>query len=244
MNNGEGIYVGTDPLQAGGVPDRTRNIVIENNEVYNTRNEGIELKAGTSVSIVRNNTIHHIKDAARGAIHTAHWDNPLINPNHSIESNKIQNVNGYGIEVGSGGVRIMRNVVSSARLDAIRIVDTKRTRLVAQIYNNTLYNNLGSSLYVAALVDAKNNLSWANGSGNIGFDPIFANASAADIRLCEGVGTPVPRCPRRSPAIDAGLDIGLPFRGAAPDLGAEESGGAATNPLLTPAAPSSLTLID
>ena len=55
MSNGEGVYVGTDPLQAGGIPDRTKSITIKNNEIYNTRNEAIELKAGTSDCMVQNN---------------------------------------------------------------------------------------------------------------------------------------------------------------------------------------------
>ena len=57
-------------------------------------------------------------------------------------------------------------------------------------------------------------------SASIPYSPI---PPAADFRLCAGVGSPTASCPGRSPAIDAGVNVGLPFSGAAPDLGAEES---------------------
>jgi Right handed beta helix region len=238
--NGEGIYVGTDPSKAGGVLDRTKNIVIRNNQIYNTGNEAIELKAGTSDCIVQNNSIHDVNDFTRGAIHAGLWTNPLTIPNHWIDSNFIFNVKGIGIEIRSGNIQVTRNVVSNARLHAIRIADAEHTRLVAEIHNNTLYKNLGTmKIENTAIVDDKNNLSWGNGSGNTGFNPLFVNPSGADFRLCRGVGSPVTGCPGRSPAIDAGVNVGLPFSGAAPDLGAEESNMSVTS---VPAAPSSLNV--
>jgi hypothetical protein len=238
--NGEGVYVGTDPLQAGGVPDRTRNIIIKNNEIYNTKHEAIELKAGTSTCIVQNNSIHDIADASRGAIHTGLWVNPLIIPNHRIDFNTIFNVKGMGMEL-RGGIQVTRNIVYGVGLHAIRVIDKEHTKLVAALYNNTFYKNLGSALKIEnnAVVDYKNNLPWANGSGNIGFDPLFANPSGADFRLCQGLSSPVARCPHRSPAIDAGVNVGLPFSGAAPDLGAKESN---LSLVTVPQAPSNLSL--
>jgi hypothetical protein len=239
--NGEGVYVGTDPLKAQGIPDRTMNIVIRNNQIYNTKNEAVELKAGTSNCIIQNNLIHNINDLTRGAIHTGLWANPLIIPNHWIDSNIIFNVKGIGIEVRSGNIQVTRNTVYNARLHAIRIVDNELTKLVTKVYNNTLYKNLAWSIKIEnnAIVDDKNNLPWGNGSGNIGFDPLFANPSGADFRLCRGVASPMPGCPGRSAAIDAGVNVGFPFSGAAPDLGAEESGVPSTT---LPLAPSNLSL--
>ena len=70
-------------------------------------------------------------------------------------------------------------------------------------------------------VTAENNLAFANrdgdfgafdvASGNLTADPLFVNEATRDLRLAGF-----------SPAIDQGLDVGLPFFGAAPDLGAFE----------------------
>ena len=51
------------------------------------------------------------------------------------------------------------------------------------------------------------------GAGETTADPKFVNAAARDFHLQIG-----------SPAIDAGFDVGLPFNGTAPDLGAFETG--------------------
>jgi hypothetical protein len=47
---------------------------------------------------------------------------------------------------------------------------------------------------------------------NISVDPLFANMTAGDVRLKSG-----------SPVINLGTDVGLPFCGSAPDLGAIET---------------------
>ena len=48
--------------------------------------------------------------------------------------------------------------------------------------------------------------------GNISVDPAFTDMESADWRLRSG-----------SPMIDGGTDVGMPFCGAAPDIGAIES---------------------
>ncbi len=86
--------------------------------------------------------------------------------------------------------------------------------------NNIIYNAGSGSIYGANFAHSNNILSstganYGNGatagSGEFVADPLFANAGADDYHLQAG-----------SPAIDAGIDVGLPFAGAAPDLGAFE----------------------
>ena len=225
-SNGEGVYVGTDPLKAQGIPDRTTNIVIRNNQIYNTKNEAIELKAGTSNCIVQSNLVYDVFDTTNAAIHMGHWADPLIVPNHLIASNIIYNITRVpGILIRSGGITVERNIIYNTGGDGIRIRDNQNTKLVGEVFNNTFYKNAGSSINIQdnARVDASNNLSWGNGSGNISYDPLFANPSGGDFRLCSGVGFPVPNCSGRSPAINTGVHNGRSFIGAAPDLGAIES---------------------
>lgn len=56
-----------------------------------------------------------------------------------------------------------------------------------------------------------NGFSMPSGTGNLSIDPLFADSMNNDFHLQAG-----------SPAIDAGVEVGLPFNGSAPDLGAFE----------------------
>ena len=226
--NGEGVYLGTDPAKSGGVPDRTSYVTVINNHIYNTGNEAIELKAGTTNSIVQNNIIHAVTEGYNGAIHAGVWDNPVITPNHTIDGNRVYDIRGtggYGMVIRSGGIKVSRNIIYNSSQSGIRVRDNQATRLTAQIFNNTLYKNarLGIEILDGARVDNKNNLAWANGSGNISYNPLFVDAERSDFRLCTGAGSPGGTCSGRSRAIDAGVNVGLPFGGTAPDLGALES---------------------
>jgi hypothetical protein len=54
-------------------------------------------------------------------------------------------------------------------------------------------------------------------TANLSVDPLYSDPSTSDYRLQDG-----------SPLIDAGIDVGLPFSGAAPDVGAYETDGSVT----------------
>jgi hypothetical protein len=84
----------------------------------------------------------------------------------------------------------------------------------SEFYNNTGYGNgLGVFQSNNTGLDDENNLYYANTSPpNEASNPLFVNPGAGDFRLGGG-----------SPAIDAGVDVGLPFNGSAPDLGALET---------------------
>src|SRR4030095_12487691 len=64
-------------------------------------------------------------------------------------------------------------------------------------------------------------------TGNIAGDPLFANPAGEDFRLCTDSRVPHASCTGASPAINAGMNVGLSFNGAAPDLGALETTGLA-----------------
>src|SRR2546430_1167927 len=53
-SNGEGIYIG-----GGNAPDNTSAVTVQNSVIYNTQDEGIELKPGTHDCIVELNTLYN-----------------------------------------------------------------------------------------------------------------------------------------------------------------------------------------
>jgi len=140
----------------------------------------------------------------------------------TIRNNLIFNNNGYGIYIRYGGKN--KNI---------------------EIYNNTIFNNDGGIYINGNIADSiivHNNIFVSNGSHNINAinvntltvshnlywkpslvgrgatddcgiykDPLFLNINEGDFRLQAD-----------SPAIDAGVDLGFPYIGIAPDIGAFE----------------------
>lgn len=198
-SSGYGIHV-YDENKYGGSTPKYENIIIENNYVTNSRNSsGIIISAGESSSL--------------------------------------------GVEMD--GVVVRRNIVTNCD-DGITIRYYGQIRNV-EIYNNTVYDNRRNGISVAAydvnFVTIKNNILSSNRSKQISIssslthlvvshnlyhqpesigsgtnddspvfgDPLFVNPSAGDFHL-----------QANSPAIDAGVNVGLPYNGAAPDIGAYE----------------------
>ena len=217
---GEGIYVGTNQNQWEGNPDRTSKVTIRNNTIYNTPGEAVELKAGTRHCLVENNIIH-TTPMGIAAAPDAHDPQPAQDNLHVIKGNRIYNLTGksnggnppYGIAVNLR-TDVFQNIIYAGEGVGIYILDDKGDGRLRKIYNNTIHNQKvqGIRINTGANVDLQNNLLWANGgSGMLSHDPIFLDPPNGDFRLRSG-----------SPAIDVGVDVGLPFNGATPDLGALE----------------------
>ena len=85
------------------------------------------------------------------------------------------------------------------------------------IYENTQTygNEINIGMNASAEINYSNLImpSGATGSNNINLDPLFVDETNADFHLQS-----------TSPCIDAGTDVGLPFVGAAPDMGCYEYG--------------------
>ncbi len=159
-----------------------------------------------------------------------------------IEKGTLRNVNIYNNVVSNVNVNCL------ASWDQIRENTLTKSGSFedVHIYNNTFYNcNLSKSGYGPAITldksskrfeiynnifmgasdgiedngSAGSNISHnlfyntdsSAGTDNVESDPQFTNASAGDFTLKSG-----------SPAIDAGTDVGLPFNGSKPDIGAFE----------------------
>ena len=118
-------------------------------------------------------------------------------------------------------VDIFNNVLYGNRADGLRISaeDVDRISVINNIFSsNGLHMDVTSNLNDLTI---SHNLYWhaeSQGTGTaddhaVYGNPVFLNENNADFHLMAG-----------SPAIDVGLDVGLPYNGSAPDLGAFESG--------------------
>jgi hypothetical protein len=231
-----------------GTQGNTKNILIEGNTIYNIGHNGMRLNYGVTNATIRDNTIH---DCDHHGI-DAWWEvGKSKNANFTITGNTIYNVNGgiflpatdnaliedndihdgvptdapavvgifldyLGPGSESNGCTIRRNRIwnfstVNSNTKALWISNATNTTCV----HNTIYKNYGileNDLNTNLIY--KNNLAYANTIGtNFGSNPLFVNPT----------GTPPDfHLQADSPAIDIGEDIGLPYWGKAPDLGAYE----------------------
>jgi hypothetical protein len=226
--------------------------VIENNEIYNVGMGVFNKRSeGNKGAIIRDNVIHDIdKDGIFYSV-AGVGDNPLIDG--EVYRNIIYNLTAgqyainailYETVTQSIGLDIYNNVLDAPNGISIRGVKE------VNIKNNIFYNNTGRSINQFgpasenSIDSADYNLYYANenfrllggeggeetyttlsgwvagtiyGDNSLNSDPLFTNPGANDYTL------QVPD----SPAIDAGVDVGLAFNGSAPDMGAFETDGEA-----------------
>jgi hypothetical protein len=197
LNGHYGIY------QSG--PDA----LIENVDLYNVLDYGIHnsnsvanrnIGAVTDRTIVRNNKVHNVGiNPASGSPATA---------SHAIllgAGDALQGYNNLVYSNGRGGIQIGGTNIG--------------------VYNNTIVSNTGAGIKVQGTgAILRNNIIYQNtapiidqGVGtiqdhNFTTDPLFVNAGAQDFHLQASSG-----------AINAGINVGLPFNGSAPDDGAFET---------------------
>lgn len=192
-------------------------INLENNSTYGMR--ATVLLESTS-SKIHNSTIRggydgiHVGfDSLHQAVNTQISNNLVINnqqgifitPNASniaIDNNTIAYNSYCGALVQDGSTTIMRNnIIAFSGYGGIGAWATTALTLG----NNDFFPKLPS-------VDINGGITDKTGiNGNISADPLFVNVSAVNYQLSAG-----------SPAVNAGANIGVPFSGSAPDMGAFE----------------------
>jgi hypothetical protein len=247
-SNGEGIYVGTS---SSGPSDNTNNVLAVNNTVYNTTDEGIELKPGTSTCVVDNNTFYNTGNYA--AIEVNQNEIPGVqlfdgNPGHVVRNNTIHDISANGataaIRAGTGST-VYNNVVYNIAGEKYGIVSDMLIpdSYARRIYHNTIDVPGSRALFIddGAPTDSRNNIGPGT-AGNIATsDAFYVNKAGRDYHLASG-----------SAPVDAGVDLAgsVPFDrdgrsrpiGPAPDLGAYEYPG--DTPVKVPKPPSDVRIID
>jgi len=191
----------------------------------------------------------HIYDEQKYS-HPARITNLLVEKNTVIGSQSRSGIiisagqsKDFSIEID--GVLVRNNVVTNNFEDGITIRYYGSVRNI-DIYNNVMHRNVADGLRISANdvdnITIKNNIFSANGvhidvysslnnllvSHNLYWKPSFLGSGATDnhavyqdplfVNDVEGDFHLRPN----SPAIDAGVDVGLPYNGNAPDLGCFE----------------------
>ena len=185
-----------------------------NNVVYNCSDDGIDTWT-SQYNIIENNIVHHVgySNASNGGL-------PIVSG--------IPVGDGNGFKLGRGGYNTVRNNVSYSNL-ASAFVDNVGIGNV--VYNNTGFQTTGYCFlfFTQGGNTLKNNLSYGSApnsmsgsplqdhnSWNLGVsDPLFIST--------DPLSNDFLHLSANSRAIDAGIDVGLPYSGRAPDLGAYES---------------------
>jgi len=220
--NGEGIYIGTG---SAGPLDNTNNVIIKNNTIYSTTDEGIELKSGTYDCIVDGNTLHDINivssvgviEVNEALLGVQHWDS---NPNHIIRNNIIHDVN-TAMRAGTGGI-YYNNLIYRVNNYGIRVNNNASDSYTRKIYHNTLDVQNANAIYVVSgITDIQNNIGPSANNNLATSDSFYEDKSAGNYHLVIG-----------STPINAGIDLisVVPvdiegtnrLTGDAPDLGAYE----------------------
>lgn len=198
-SHGVGIWKcqGPDNLQpCGQTPHQIQNVIVRNNIFYRMGRTDLNTwSAGANMY---------------SAIHVS-----TTGGGHRIHNNIIYD---------SGNTSLFRGIILAARGDRAGTV-------LNQVYNNTIYNIISPSAYgiyirqdpTEGVVHViANNIVYQAGAGmlttghtaisNLTTNPSFVDSVSSNFSLLQG-----------SAAINAGTNIGYPFNGTAPDIGAYET---------------------
>ncbi|NDJ87132.1 MAG: hypothetical protein GYB66_14735 [Chloroflexi bacterium] len=121
-------------------------------------------------------------------------------------------------EGSMSGIQIVNNTLYACGLAGIRLQDIDSAfvanNIIALATEETITGNtIENSTITHNLFWLRETYHTPYGEAVLTGNPRFVDAASGDFRLQDD-----------SPAIDAGMDIGLPWQGAAPDIGAAETG--------------------
>lgn len=240
-------------IMCGGMNNIIQGNRIEITGGGSTLDHGIYLLNSTDI-IIRGNYISgfygygiHMYDEDKGDHRPKPYENILIEGNIVVGSPNRSGIilGAHDSTVSINDVVIKNNIIYN-NADAGILIKYEPISNI-QIYNNTIYGNASGITILTAIdhLEIVNNILASNRGGHIEIsgnltnstithnlydqplsvgsgvsdahpifsDPLFVDANGGDFHLQAS-----------SPAIDAGLDIGMPYTGTAPDLGAYEYG--------------------
>lgn len=189
--------------------------VVDGNELYGFQNKAWVVQKGCRNITGSNNIIH---DSERGI--EFRGEGGKSQENIKLVRNVLYNIQKYYVIKFDyvANVELYHNTLANSPVIAIRV---EGQGISSGKMQNNLISNCGGASVSATFNVTSNYNGWFNsdagdmaGANDVtGSDPKFVNAAQANFRLASA-----------SPAKDKGVNIGLPFTGARPDLGAYEIG--------------------
>ena len=170
-----------------------------------------------------------------------------LQENTIVQNNVFYNINGAGISItgiGSGvtdGIRVLHNTIDTNQSDAgyglIRIEQSGTSILKNVEVKNNICTNAqtcpGATIGTVSNLVITNNLFWGSGTRNMWVSGKAQNTVVADPEFRGPAGKRDGyELTASSPALDVGVNVGLPFSGLNPDLGAIEFGTGGISPPL------------
>ncbi len=223
-NNGSGIQ------NYSGNSNRYEYIVTYDNfDTVNSNGKVGEDADGIGISAGDSNVISRVISYFNSDDGIDAWrsTNTLIEYSISYDNGRGANGNGNGFKLG--GYNDTNNTVARFNIafDNRATGFSQNTGRNITLYNNTAFNNAGGNYDVGSTVKLRNNVSISGRNNVVGGADSSSNSwdlGISDVRVVstDRGSSDFLALRSDSPAIDAGRNVGLPYQGSAPDLGALE----------------------
>jgi hypothetical protein len=188
--------------------------VVEGNDMYGFANKIWVIQKGCRNIMASNNRLH---DADRGI--EVRGEDGKSHENIEFIRNAIYNIDAYALKFdGVANAKVLHNTLVNITEHSIRV---EGAGVSSGVFRNNLVCNSGPVALSGTFESQLDHNGWFNsraeelsGARDVTTnDPQFVNALQLNFNLKAS-----------SPAKDKGVDVGLPFAGANPDLGAYEVG--------------------
>jgi hypothetical protein len=185
-----------------------KNVLIEDNEVYDS-GKGISVggnREGPMPSgiVIRRNRVHDILNTNGGegsGIRLENSEGTVVVNNTIVRAATAALVIGHGTGGPTANLVVQNNIIDSP--------------LAVSAGGQTPGVKMGSNLYAAGA-------QFKAGGSLVGLDAF--KAAMGDTTSTTGATSAAPEAPPTGAAVDTGANVGLPFCGAGPDIGAVEAG--------------------
>ena len=221
---GTGVLLETWGTDGAAWPDTSHDNLVENNKIYSNKgNYGLVI-SGADNNKVRKNLIYanlYGIGIHKGGMGGSTTEEQRLAENNRIYSNTIANneFSGINVETETKATSVQNNIFYKNGSYEIY----NKTPSSPNFNYNDYYNEGGAPFRWSVNSYAFDSYKTASGqdSNSIWADPKFVNVAVSDFSLLTG-----------SPCIDKGINMGLPYSGSAPDMGAIESASCPSIPVL------------